>query len=375
MNRWMHACVLCAGVSGATAAERDWPTSVELGSGANVGITGNFAYDANRFSRDDAAPDDARGFRRTDFGVFARRKDYFDAGAQFDFESRTWLDIFVRLSSKGLLGRDVGTLRAGWIKTPVSLDGLTASRAPAFLEPALPTQAIYQGRRTGVEWAITRPRYQLSVAHFGGNDPEGVEQGSTVGARAVWTPRKADGDVVHAGVAYSRENPSSERARFRARPEAGLTDTRLVDTRTLAGVTHIERAGLELVRVQGPWTVQAEYLRANARRDALPDVSVSGASVWTGWTLTGESRPYNGTLGNIEPTHATGAVELLARYSTLDLDDPAARGGRQRNWTVGANYYLTEHFKFQLNYVRMHADRAGVVTEPGAVLLRAQMHF
>lgn len=80
-------------------------------------------------------------------------------------------------------------------------------------------------------------------------------------------------------------------------------------------------------------------------------------------------------FSNIKPTHGYGAVELLARYSRLDLDDGSVEGGRQHDWTFGANWYLTTHFKFQANYVRANATRAGVHTTPDIVELRAQVQF
>ena len=94
------------------------------------------------------------------------------------------------------------------------------------------------------------------------------------------------------------------------------------------------------------------------------------------WVLTGESRPYNaGAVANIKPAHDYGAVELLARYSRLDLDDGSILGGRQHDLTLGANWYLTSHFKFQANYVKVDASRRGVHSTPEIFELRAQMHF
>ena len=65
-------------------------------------------------------------------------------------------------------------------------------------------------------------------------------------------PRKSAGDVLHLGIAGSRERPDSSTARMRARPEVGLTDVRLVDTGTLAGVDAIRRVGLEGLWIHGP---------------------------------------------------------------------------------------------------------------------------
>jgi len=68
-------------------------------------------------------------------------------------------------------------------------------------------------------------------------------------------------------------------------------------------------------------------------------------------------------------------VELLARYSRLDLDDADVAGGRQHDLTLGANWYLTSHFKLQANYVKVDASRRGVKRDPEIFEVRAQMHF
>lgn len=374
MRRTSLIAFLVALSGPACAADSWFPPKLELRSGTQVGLTGNVAYDVHRF---DGEPElqDAEGIRRKELGITAKRKDYFDAGAQYEFESRTWMDVYVRVHSKGLLGTDAGSLRAGWIKTPVGLEGLTASRAPAFLEAPLPSQAIYAGRRTGIEYALGRKHYQGALAYYAGNDPEGVDQGRMWGVRAVWTPVASTGDVWHLGVSHSVEHPAGGRARLRARPEAGLTDVRLVDTGRLTGVRDIERSGVELIRVAGPLAVQAEYLAAQVDHTGLqPGVQAHGASVWAGWVVTGESRPYSGTLGNVVPTGQRGALELLARYSMLDLDS-AVRGGTQRSTTLGANYYWTRYLKLQANYVRAHARRDGVDSAVNGLLLRVQAQF
>jgi phosphate-selective porin OprO/OprP len=92
--------------------------------------------------------------------------------------------------------------------------------------------------------------------------------------------------------------------------------------------------------------------------------------------LTGESRPYAaGNVANPKPKHGYGAVELLARYSRLELEDGGIDGGRQHDTTLGVNWYLTSHFKLQANYVRADASRRGVHTTPEAVEFRAQVQF
>ncbi|WP_252725933.1 porin, partial [Acinetobacter baumannii] len=89
-------------------------------------------------------------------------------------------------------------------------------------------------------------------------------------------------------------------ARLRARPEAGLTDIRYVDSGALVTADQIRRTGLEGIWIRGPFSLQAEALQATVtRNDGKPDYTGHGQYAMASWVLTGESRPYNaGAVAN-----------------------------------------------------------------------------
>ena len=368
----------------ASAADFDnWPTKVAFSDGTELAATGNIAYDWNNFSGD---IENADAVRRKEFGATLKKKGVYDAMVYYDFQSDTWLDVFFRMESKAVFGQDLGRFRVGYMKTPVGLDAVTSSRAGSFMEFAMPVQAFYAGRRTGLDWVLERPAYLLQAGVYGGKDLQGDNPGTMQALRAVWTPVKAEGNVLHLGLALSQENPRGWRdgrdvhheatARFRARPEAGLTDLRLVDSGALVTADKVNRAGLEGIWIRGPFSLQGEALQATITRDGQPDYTGNGQYLMGSWVVTGESRPYaGGGVANIKPARDYGAVELLARYSRLDLDDGSVLGGREHNWTFGANWYLTSHFKFQANYVKADASRRGVHRTPEIFEVRAQVHF
>lgn len=374
----------------AVAPVKAWAPKHVFANGTELSATGNFGYDMNDFSGDgygaSTALDDAHDWRRREFGFSLKRKGVYDFGASFDFQSKTWMDVALRVESKAVLGRDVGKFRVGQMKLPLGFEGNTASRAGSFMENSLPSQAFYEGRRIGVDWAFERPRYLLNAGYYAG-DLQGDNPGNTLVARGVWTPFKDAGHVLHLGLSASEERPESKvngrgvevlpSVRWRAKPEASLTAVRLVDSGSLTRVDSISRNGLEALYIQGPFSLQGEYLRQKTSRDAgLPSYSADGYYVFGSWLVTGESRPYsNGNVGNPKPKAAYGAVELLARYSRIDLNSDGINGGRQNNWTLGANWYLTQNFKFQANYVNVDAERGVASADPHVFELRAQVHF
>jgi len=380
------ALCACTAVPALAAEAQAWPPKITFGNDITLNATGNFAWDHADFSGTPQLGSE-NGMRRREFGATMKQDGVWDAMVYFDFESKSWLDVYVRFESEAFFGRDLGKLRVGYMKVPVGLEGVTSSRAGTFMELAAPIQAIYQGRRTGVEWTLERDQALFQLGGYGGTDLQGDNPGQTYAARAAWTPRKAEGDVLHLGIAASRENPQGwtdgrgvdfdPTARLRARPATALSDVRLIDSGNLAPVGHIRRTGLEGIWIRGPVSLQGELLRADIGRDAgLPDYTAEGGYLAASWLLTGESRPYSsGNVANPKPANGYGAVELAARYSTLDLDDRGIAGGRQHDWTFGANWYLTPFVKLQANYVRARATHNGVSSAPDAMEVRAQVHF
>ena len=372
--------------SSAPSLPGDWPTHVTFGDGTDFGVNALWQYDLDRFAHDGGRLADAHTNRRKYLGLYLKKKGMYDAKAEFDFQSRKWQDAYLRLQSKALFGTDAGAFRFGQGKTPVGFEGNSSSNATTFIELALPSQAVYENRRIGVDWSLQRPDWLASLGYYGG-DLQGDNDGRTLAARAAWVPLDRAGEVLHLGLAASRERPqasvnglgveSPPAVRLRSTPEAGLAPV-LLDTGTLTGVDHIDRGGLEGLWIDGPWSVQGEYLRARTvfRRSDRPDFDASGWYVFGSWVLTGESRPYKGgNVGNIVPAHPWGALELAWRYSELDLDDRPAAGGREHDWTLGANWYLGRHLRFQANYVRAFSDRRGLAVDPHIVELRAALAF
>lgn len=358
----------------------DWPTRHKTANGYEVGVKGVFQGDSESFSNDDLAGgghrfEDLTTWRREEFSVYVKKDGVFDLTLGYDFApiKKNWIDNYVRIYTPA------GNFRLGQFKTPVGWeDSGTGAGATVFLERALPEQAIFEDRRLGVDWVYEKNAHWLfNLAYFGHHDLLGDNAGTTLGGHVVYNPIKTDDVVVHLGFAASRENRADDAARIRARPEANVTPFRLIDTGTLHDVDNIDRVGLEGGWRKGPWLLQSEWLHAGISRDAgLPSFDGGGFYLFGSYLLTGESHPYkSGAFGNPVPQRKTGALEVALRYSELDLNDGSIRGGRQHDWTIGMNYYLTTHFKLQANYIRAFSDRGNLSLDPRIFELRAQVSF
>ena len=105
-----------------------------------------------------------------------------------------------------------------------------------------------------------------------------------------------------------------------------------------------------------------------------------------GWFLTGEHRFYvteAAAFGRLTPTRLFrggnpfrkgsqgGALELIGRASTTDLNDGPVQGGELRNFSLGMNWYLSQVNRISLNYVHSYLVDRG---RANIVLLRFQFN-
>ena len=155
--------------------------------------------------------------------------------------------------------------------------------------------------------------------------------------------------------------PGNDTLRLRDYPELrGDGSLRFLDTRSM-GAQDVYAYGPELSGTIGPLYVEALY------QQIVVDRGHGGTSRFDGWyaqaalplypwngkrkrsveTGTWRRPPTEGWAGfNGNP----GALELAARYSTVNLNDGTVRGGTQSIWTVGLNWYLSENLKVQTQY-------------------------
>ncbi len=271
-------------------------------------------------------------------------------------------------------GWKLGDIRAGQFKVPFGLERQTSSSDILFIERALPTEVFAPSRRLGVGFSREEKNYTFSVMGFDSSIDADESKGA--GARLTFAPINSDNSVVHLCIAGVTEE-INDTVRLRTYPESRPTDVRFVSTGRLEEVDRVNTVGLELAWKSGPFSAQAEWMGANVDFSAgNSDESFNGWYVAGSWILTGETRKYkNGRFRAIDPSRNIGAWELAARYSTVDLDNTPIEGGRQRNATVGLNWYAKKFVRISANYIKVNSDRRGVSDNPDIFLVRGQLAF
>jgi phosphate-selective porin OprO/OprP len=333
-------------------------------------------------------------FRRARLEIEATMWEYIIFKTQLDFAGADveFKDVYIGMTDLPY----VGSVVAGHQKEPFSLEELTSSKYITFMERSLPnvfapsrnlgigvSNAVYDERLT---WAAGLYEEVEDDEPFAFNDFSDYN----FSARITGLPWALNEEhLLHLGLSYNHRFRSEEDnpLRFRQRPEAHLTDVRLVDT----GPIPSDGANLinpEIALVYGPFSVQGEYTHAfvSAKDDLDEDLDFSGFYVFASYFLTGEHRVYDeGAFGRVKPAvnfHPTkggwGAWEVAARYSHLDLDDNAIQGGKEDDITFGLNWYLNPNTRWMFNYVYAMVDDIEDLDDDGSANIfqtRLQVEF
>ena len=380
------ACLAVAalGALAQPAAAADWTDRLRYESpdgDFSVRLGGRLHGDIASIDYDDAPSQTDDEWRRARLSVSGRLFGDWRYRYEYDFAADS--DQQIKDAWIGYSGFDQLRLRAGNQQEPVSLEELTSSNGITFMERALPN-ALVPGYGLGIaanawgeQWSAAAGLFEGKIR---GRDDEN-DEGWGMAGRAVYAPVDDGGNRLHAGVSVEyREPPGDEQVRYSSLPEVHLSDRRLVSTGTLNDVDYTLTSGLELAGVWGPWSLQAEYLRADVERDGRPDVTFDGWYLMGSWFVAGGKRDYDRRTGSFDPVRPEGrlgAWELALRYSVLDLQDGPITGGEETNWTVGLNWYPNSSVRLMLNWVDARADpnSDGDREDLQALQLRFQLAF
>ena len=257
--------------------------------------------------------------------------------------------------------------RRAWIfgqhGEPFSLEESTSGLATTFMERALPN-ALVPGSNVGISFHADKDWGGVSAGVFGedlASPKDAADQGLGFTGRITVHSLRPEKFTYHLGGSFSwRTITGNDPVFFRIRPESGLTDVRYVNTGDLLEADQMTRVGAEAALAAGPLSLQAEYITSLvARMAGYDDLSFDGWYAFVSWFPTGESRKYfadEGIFGYPDITSKYGAVELAARYSTLDLNHGSVHGGKEQNVTFGVNWYISRRTRMMANYIFVFND-------------------
>ncbi len=341
-------------------------------------LVGRVQFDGVAFSGNENRLANAVTLRRIRIGYKARVAKDWVSEMDVDFAENA---VDVKDAFVGYEGIRNSTIQAGHFKVPFGMDTLTSSKDIWFVERAY-ADSWGPDRRLGLAYAYGGERFSAKADFFAQTisvDSTGVDQGWGWAVRGTFAPvMVSETKAVHLGVAANWRKPDaattgsatppaiSYAIDFSSRPECTkASKAKFLATPTMEQVDWVQQYGGELAGVWDALAWQAEYQTTKVtRRSGYPTLEDHDFDTWYGqvsWLINGK-RKYaadEGLIDKVSPGKG-GAWEVLARYSTMDLNDltavDAIKGGSAKNFTLGANWYPNTNVRVMLNWTRVDND-------------------
>lgn len=347
-----------------TVAAQDYPT-VQFG--------GRVQADATYYDNDKYPYADGSELRRGRIYWRGNVSEDWEYRAQWDFagDEPALKDGYFRYT-----GIENTQITIGHFKPFSGLEFLTSSNNATFNERAM-VNGFQGDRRLGLGYATWTDRYSIQSAVYT-HEANNALRGQGVSARFAYRPELSAEQFMHLGINVSRETDDNDSVRYRARPDSHQDSHRIINTGSINDVDDLHKYGFEAAYVNGKFSAQAEYIQQNVNRNIGSDYSFDGFYAYASYFLTDDSRPYSNSsaaFGTVSPSADSGAWEVAARLSNLDLTDGAVLGGEADTFTLGVNYYMTRDIRFAANYIMADSDDVAGDDDPNIIQLRVRITF
>ena len=393
---WLLPATTWAEGQATPSAPAETPQDQEVTPGAalpwaslRVGVI--VLYDYTWFSQDNASIDQV-GFQENQGEFRADRISL--VGTLFNRRSRPWSYV-VAFEYRGFDGEEgndwsffdyalkvpagpLGSLSIGKMKEAFSYEMVGDSAFLPHSERIL--SPFFASRSVGVRLNKVLPGNRATVAVGAFNDwfvkdLSYSDSGWDVTARVTGVPMwsREGRRFLHLGGAWRYQGADQGVLRYKGQPESHVSDN-FVDTGDIPA-SHANHFGAEALWNEGPVSILGEYITAQVSSREADDPSFSGGYLTVSWVLTGETRPYDRNVGyarKVVPARRWGAIELIGRYSVVDVNDRAIDGGDLGKWLASVSYYPTRRMRISVATGRTTLDRSGLTGKTTQTLARVQ---
>ena len=306
---------------------------------------------------------------------------------QFDFagEEVSFKDVYMEITKVPF----VGNIKIGHFKEPFRLEALTSSKYITFMERGLPI-AFSPERNVGLmlhnsfmdnKLSIQAGIFQHGLNQGPQNDGDGdFGDNRKITSRITFLPINKNDQLLHLGIGFSNRKWSDNTYTVSTRPENHLGNKLIT-----AGVSNVEYTnllGTEIAWVMGPLSIQGEYVITSV--NANETINLTSYYGQISYFITGENRKYKNSLAGFDRVSPSknmgdgglGALELAARYSSMDLSEAeTGTGGILNDITLGLNWHLNPCTRIMFNYVMGVADVNPEDINENTLQMRMQIDF
>ena len=354
---------------------------------------GRVHFDVTSFDDDKFDHASNATFRRARLGFKGNLGEDFKYKTQIDFAGE---NVAIKDVSLTYTGLDMADIKIGNHKPSFGMENNVSSNYIMFMERSSATNAFTRSEILGVnvmsggdDWSFNAGIFNEDAGNTSTGEDEDISLDLRGSVNVLGMMDESTENVLHVGAGYSHRKPTGN-VRFRARPGTG-DGNRQIDTGNIAAVDDIGVYNAELGAVIGPFTFQGEYFNTDlSRSGSNADAKFDGYFGQVGWFLTGESRPYsgsNGKFGRVKPNNpfslsegGWGALEVMARYDSTDLNDVGAgiTGGKMDTTSLGVNWHLNDRMRVMGNVIDVDSDANAATAandDPTVYSMRAQWDF
>ena len=285
------------------------------------------------------------------------------AQRDYDWNSGNWYSVYDAVLGFPLWG-EYGRIQVGKMKEPISMERSMGLVFEQVMERPMHLDALLPSRDIGVTISDMifdgRARWRAGLFNDWIDDPGlTISQSNVVAVGRLTMVAYEEGlRLLHLGVGYRYEDVRQGTLQYDVGPEQSFVPPWL-DTGEFAADAS-QTLNLELTWMDGPLWIASEYTFDRVDSEQYGDPLFRGYHISVNYFVTGEHRGYNhrtGTVRRIRPVldfseGGWGAVELSARYSYLDLNDAAIRGGEMSIVSAGFIWHPRYDLQFHAQWSR-----------------------
>ena len=178
---------------------------------------------------------------------------------------------------------------------------------------------------------------------------------------------------LHLGISSRYNQAAKNLLRYRGRNESNISSY-YVDTKDIPA-DHSWSVGLEGLWSYRNFSFLSEYVQSWASTYDHSNPSFNGFYMSGSWVISSEQRPYDKKAAyarRVMPTGTSGAWELVARYSRLDMNDKQIEGGILNKLYLGLNWWATQHWRMSLGYGLSNLDKLDLKGTTNTITTRLQ---
>lgn len=294
-------------------------------------------------------------------------------------------------------------LRTGYFLEPFGIEQTESTNSTMFMHVASTVEAFRPGRNIGVEYNCWNQSYNLGLGIFGdieieeekgrsyyyygyypyhSHDEKKISfNGYGVSSRFSITPIQNNWNILHLGVSgnYWIVDKEDKKLSYQSRAATHVENERFLNV-VIDNAKSQLMYGLEVIYASQNCSFQSEFIKTRVNRDSeFNDYIAEGWYAQFGWMIKGGNYKYNNQTARLSQPNK-GAIEITFRYNETDLFDTynyylKGMGGRQRDYTVGCNWYITQNMMAKLNYTNVDLDKYAINGEENFNMIQTRLQF